>query len=191
MIFSMIAATEDENDHAFMLSLYNDYYRLVRKTIYGVTHDPKDIEDLINDTFLKLLEKTSLMKTLTRCQTVTYVVCTARSIAINFIRHRDVEKKHTFLGGGEDLSESLLDPENILEDRIVRREELNSLSSAVLKLPEKQRDLLYAKYIFEKNDAEIAKTLGISPDSVRQYLTRARREARRLMEKEMSLDAGI
>ena len=67
---------------------------------------------------------------------------------------------------------------------IIQKEELETLSNAILRLLEKDKDLLYYKYILEMNDVEIAKILSIAPDSVRQYLTRARRKARKLMEKE-------
>ena len=189
MILMMIAAMENEDDKTFMLSLYNEYYGLVRKNIFSITQDYKDIEDLINDTFIRLIGKLPLIRTLDCCKAVAYVVCTSRSIAINFIKHRDVENKHAFFNGDADLFEDLPDPEGTIENRLYEREEIESLCSAILKLPEKQKNLLYFKYILQMNDEEIAKNFGIAPDSVRQYLTRARRDAKRLMEKEMSAHA--
>jgi len=66
----------------------------------------------------------------------------------------------------------------------VKQEELEALSKAIMKLPQSQKDLLYFKYILEMSDKEIAEILRIAPNSVRQYLTRARREAKKLIEKE-------
>ncbi|MDD4621440.1 MAG: sigma-70 region 4 domain-containing protein [Methanosarcina sp.] len=63
------------------------------------------------------------------------------------------------------------------------------MGKAVLRLPPKQKYLLYFKYLLEMNDKDIAEILNISPDSVRQYLTRARRETKKLIDKEMNLDA--
>lgn len=57
----IIAAMAGDDDKAFMLSLYNNYYGLVRKTVYNITHDADNAEDLINDTFIKLIEKISLI----------------------------------------------------------------------------------------------------------------------------------
>jgi RNA polymerase sigma-70 factor (ECF subfamily) len=39
VLFMVIAAIERDDDKAFMLNLYNDYYVLVRKTVYDITHD--------------------------------------------------------------------------------------------------------------------------------------------------------
>jgi len=48
---------------------------------------------------------------------------------------------------------------------------------------------LYFKYILEMHDREIADILNIAPASMRQYLTRVRRKAKDLMNREMNQDA--
>lgn len=182
----IIAAMAGDDDKAFMLSLYNDYYGLVRKTVYNITHDADNAEDLINDTFIKLIEKISLIRTLDSYKTAAYVVYTSRSVAINFIKHQSVQKKHAYYGEDMDLAEKVPSLEDAMEDRIIHQEEIEALGNAILRLPEKQKDLLYFKYILGMADAEIADTFGIAPDSVRQYLTRARREAKKLMDMEVN-----
>ena len=52
------------------------------------------------------------------------------------------------------------------------------------RLPEEDRLALEAKYILQLDDRQIARQLGIKPASVRMRLTRARRLARKEMEKE-------
>ena len=182
MISIILAAIEDDDDRSFILSLYKDYYALVRSTVYKVMCCENDIDDLVEDTFLKLIKKIPLLRTFDCCKTASYVVYTARSVAINFIKHRDVQQKHTFYGENTDVADELIVPEDILEESYFLREELGSLSDAVLRLPEREKDILYFKYILEKTDSEIAEDLSISPGSVREYLTRARRDARKLME---------
>jgi RNA polymerase sigma-70 factor (ECF subfamily) len=39
MIMIILATLEDDSDKVFMLNLYKNYYGLVRKTIYNITHD--------------------------------------------------------------------------------------------------------------------------------------------------------
>lgn len=181
----VIAAMEGDDDKDFMMNLYNEYYGLVRKTVYSITHDAFNTDDLINDTFIKLIEKISLIRTLDSCKTAVYVVYTSKSVAINFIKHRDVQKKYAFYGGDMDLVEKVPSHEDTIEDMIIHQEEIEEMGNAILKLPGKQKDLLYFKYILEMNDAEIADTFGIASDSVRQYLTRARRKAKELMDTEV------
>lgn len=189
VIMMIVAAIVGEDDKAFMLNLYRDYYGIVRKTVYNITHDADNVEDLINDTFMKLIEKISLIRTLDSCKIADYVVHTSRSVAINFVKRRDVQKKHAYYGEDMDLAGKVPSLENTTEDRIIHQEEMEEIRNAILRLPKKQKDLLYFKYILGMTDAEISETFGIVPGSVRQYSTRARREAQKLMDKEMSMRA--
>lgn len=188
LVISLLTAiSELENDDkAFMLDLYKNYYSLARKTIFSITHDTKEIEDLINDIFIKLIEKISLIRSFDCCKTTAYVVYTIRSVTINYIKHKKVENRHMYYSEDIDIAEDLFDLEYDSEVRIVHQEEIGLLCDVITKLPEKEKDLLYFKYVLEMKDNEIANILGIAPNSVRQYLTRARRDAKKLMEKEMS-----
>ncbi|AFQ45259.1 RNA polymerase sigma factor [Desulfosporosinus meridiei] len=185
MVMMIIAVLADDSDKAFALNLYHDYYGLVRKTIYNITHDLDNLEDLINDTFLKLVDKISLIRTLNSCKTAAYVFYSSRSVAINFIKHRDVETKHLYYGEESDLAKSIPDGEDTIVDKIIQQEEIEKMGNAILKLPENQKELLYFKYILDMDDREIAPILNIAPDSVRQYLTRARKNAKKMIGKEM------
>ncbi len=87
MILLIITALENDDDRTFMIRLYKDYYGLVRKTVFNFTREAQDVEDLINDTFIKLIGKVSLIRTLESCKLAAYVVYTSKSVAINFIKH--------------------------------------------------------------------------------------------------------
>ncbi len=187
MVFATIAALADHDDRAFMLGLYQDYYGLVRHTLGSLVYDPASMEDLINDTFIKLIEKTGLLRTLECRRLAAYVVYTARSVAINFLRRKNVRSKYVFFTEDVEAVASRVETGESVEDLIVSRQEINELWSAILQLPERQKDLLYFKYMLEMDDAAIAEVLLISPASVRQYLTRARRAAKELMNQEVNL----
>lgn len=190
MVNMVITAMKDDDSKVFMMDLYYDYYGLVRKTIYNITHEMDNLEDLINDTFIKIIEKISLIRTLESCKTAAYIVYTSRSVAINFIKHSNVQKKHTYYGTETDLAEDLPSREETIEDRIIHQEEIEEMGSAILDLPKKQKDLLYFKYILEMDNGKIAEILGIASVSIRQYLTRARRNAKQIMDKEMNRHAN-
>lgn len=182
----LLASIKDDEDRLFILNLYQEYYGLVRSSILKITHDMDHVEDLINDTFIRLIGKVSVLRNLNSCKTATYVVYTARSVAINFIKRRDVMNKHMYYGAEEDIAEKASIYEAV-EESILRKEEIEEMVQAIGKLPERERDLLYFKYILEMNDEQIGQILGIATASVRQYLTRSRRKARELMDKERNL----
>ncbi|HQE22690.1 MAG TPA: sigma-70 family RNA polymerase sigma factor [Syntrophomonadaceae bacterium] len=189
MVMMAIESMDNDNDKAFMLSLYHDYYGLVWKTVYNITRDAGHAEDLVNDTFIRLIEKISVIRKLDSCKLAAYVVYTSRSVAINFIKHRDVQSKYAYYGKELDLQEEIPSLEESIEEKIIYQEKIEVLVNAILKLPEKYKNLLYFKYVLEMDDREIAGILRIAPNSVRQYLTRARRKAKELMDKEMDTRA--
>ena len=182
ILIVMMAALTCPDDRSLMLGLYQDHYSLVRKVIYGITRDASSVEDLINDTYIKLIRNISTLRTLNCCKTVAYLVYTARSVAINFIIRRDVQNKHGYYGEDADLAEKITDLAATVEETVIRQVGVDEMYKVLLSLPEKHKDILYFKYILEMDDAEIADTLQITPASVRQYLTRARRAARQGMQ---------
>ncbi len=186
ILFAAIAGLDDDYDRAFILDLYKNYYGLARKTVFNITHQTDDIEDLINDSFIKLIDRISLIRTLDCCKMTAYVVSTIRSVAINYIKHKKVEHKHLYYSEYSDMTNDPFIFEDDSEARLIRREEMDLLRDGISMLLEKEKDLLYFKYILEMKDNDIAEILGIAPNSVRQYLTRARRNAKKLMEKETS-----
>ena len=188
MLVAAISQLSD-SDRDFMLNLYKSYYNLARKNIFSITHSKEDIEDLINDVFIKLIEKTDLLRTFDSCKTTTYIVYTIRSVSINYVKHKAVEMKHLYFSESMDILEDCPDSEGGLEVRLIRQEEIRLLEKAMSLLPQSQKDLLYFKYLLDMSDKEIADVLGIAANSVRQYLTRARRSVKKLIEKETNCNA--
>lgn len=179
----------EDDERAFMLDLYKNHYGLVRKNIYRITHSYDEIEDLLNEVFIKLIEKISTLCTFDCCRLASYIVYTSKSVAINYLKHKSIENKHLYYSDIMDLiGEDVKVPENSSEERYLRQEDIQMLRDVVIRLPQQQKDLLYYKYILEMSDEEISKILGIAANSVRQYLTRARRNAKSLIEKEAAKD---
>lgn len=184
-LFATIATLTDADDRAFMLDLYQKYYGLVRSNICRVTRGNDCLEDLVNDTFIRLIERISIIRALDCCRLNTYVVLTSKRVAINYLRRREVQNQHISWVDDIEAAAGSMSVDDTLEERIISGDEYVSLKVALQQLPEQLRDVLFFKYYLEMDDREIAQELLISPDSVRQYLTRARRSARQLMQKEV------
>lgn len=172
----------DPKNHSFIMTLYQDHSALVRYTIYKITCDKNTVDDLVNDAFIKLMEKVNVLRSLSCHKMVTYVVYTARSVAINYIKHRDVQKKHTYYGSDADMSEKIVDLAATIEEKVVSSETIADMRQAMLDLPEKYREVLNQKYLVGLKDADIAELLEIKSTSVQKYLARARREMKRRMQ---------
>lgn len=180
MILTMITAIENDSDRDFMIDIYDRYEKLIRRTIYKIVRNSYDTEDIAQDVFIKLIGNISTIRNLSCHKMFAYVVNTSRSTTINFIKHRDVVRKHTFSGNGNDLSADLEGLSVEFEEQLIHQIDVELLSVAIQKLPDQQKSILFDKYLLEKSDAEISKGMGIAESSVRQYLKRARTAARKL-----------
>lgn len=69
-----------------------------------------------------------------------------------------------------------------VEERVLKREDLRIVQREMLRLPEKERKALQYKVYDNKKDSEIAALLGISENSVRKYIGRARKKLRKAIE---------
>lgn len=185
MIPFAILAVADEDDRAFITSLYINYRALMRKHALSVLKSSQDVEDIINDAFVCLIDRTALLKNMDSCTLPSYIVSTVRRVAIDFIKHRDVASKHIYLGQLEDALEAIikvddgLDFERFIDNREAARTAVKQLNE----LSERDRTILECKYILDMSDKDIASLLNIQSQSVRQYLTRARRNAMELLRK--------
>ena len=65
--------------------------------------------------------------------------------------------------------------EGSVDDHILQTAEVEVLQKGIARLHPRERTLLLIKYVDEKNDKEIASILNIGQDSVRVYLSRARK----------------
>ena len=177
MIFLNI---ENEKDRLFAETLYEKYYVLIKNTIYGIlkTNDD-DISDLIQDVFVKLIEKISLLQSFHVNILNSYVHVAAKNIALDYIKLRNKKSDMTYFGE-DDVIESIGDENNLPDELYIIREEQENLYKILKQLSEKNKLLLQLKYFYEMSDKDIAKIFDISPDSVRIYISRARQTAYKL-----------
>ena len=162
-----ILAIRDDDDRAYMTRLFVKYQRLMYRTIYDILGDKWTKEDVLQTTLLRLIDH---LDTLRRLEPEGL----AGDIAV-----RD-SGRHPWLP--LDGEPEVPDERQEVEDRVLRRLELDALAQVWPRLDENTRWLLEARYILDYSDGELARELGVKPDSVRMALTRARRKARRLME---------
>ncbi len=91
------------------------------------------------------IENISLIRTLESCKIAAYIVYTSKSVAINYIKRRNVQNKHICYGKGTYLAEKITGYGDVIEDKIIRQEEIKDLGIAISRLPEKQKNLLFFK----------------------------------------------
>lgn len=175
-----IASLQNEEERAFMAKLYSDHKKLMYAKAFSIVRDHAQAEDVVGEACIALIDKISLIRAMSGYTLRAYVVSTIRNTAINFVVRRDRQSRYAFLDDGDALGGVRSSGPEVL-DTLVRREQIDAMKRAILRLPEHERTAITMKYLDQMSDREIADTLGIGPDSVRSCLMRARRHVKEQM----------
>lgn len=183
MLF-LLFTIDNETEKEFIYNLYIKYYPIMKKKAYEITRDISVTDDLIHEAFIKLMNKISVLRTLDCCKQASYIVNTIKNISISYVRKRYAIKNKQIMGDDNDASETIPDTEITIEEAYIKKEQYKILALTMSKLSERDRNLLYNKYIFELSDKEISELMDIPVNNIRQYLVRARKRALKLLENE-------
>jgi RNA polymerase sigma-70 factor (sigma-E family) len=153
--------------------LYGQHYlSLVRLAVFLV-HDRGTAEEVVQDSFLamhsawgRLRDNNKALTYLRRC-----VVNRSRSV----LRHRMVVDRNT-PSAAPDLPSAEHGALSLLER--------SAVVSALLSLPQRQREALVLRYYGDLSEAQIAASMGISKGAVKSHTARAMEALRAILEME-------
>ena len=186
MIPYCIMVIEDDNDREFMTSLYINYKNLMFSEICKIVKTDFDADDVMQDVLEKLIDKIPLLRSRNRDQLVNYIISACKYTALNYIRDNRDNLQTTF-DDFLDLYDSDHDGHEI-ELHIIRDEELQALRRILSQMDERSQCLLKGYYFLNKSTSELGAELGIKPDSIRMLLTRARKKAFELLQKDIGVE---
>lgn len=174
MIFfpSAIMAMPSGDDRDFMEWLYKQHYRLMFSTAWKIFRDKATVEDVVSDSCLALMKKLPLLRNIERNKLSVYIVFTVRNTALNYY----VKQKRTniYIVSGENVEVEAIADKLKLEEKVLLEDELERVWKAIMQLPEKEQQIMRMKYAMEMPDDEIADKVGLSINSIRKYVSRAR-----------------
>ena len=177
---SILAMTPGE-DRLFLEGLYTQYGDLMYRVALHLLRAHPEAEDVVSDACLKLIEKIERLRTLDEDTLRAYIVTTVRNTAFNRLSRRARERGVSFLDGGEAIS-GVAGPDDV-EDAVILRADQVQLRQALAKLSQRDRWVLEMRYLADQDDRQMARALGIAPDSVRSCLHRARQRLRAILGK--------
>jgi len=181
MFLVLISILENEEDVIFLTELYERYYPIMKRKAFDVSHDYAVVEDMVQESFVKLIDKISTLRSLEPNKLAPYLVHTTQNVTLNYIKQRKRTLNKTHIGINDDGVDLIADDQPTLEDMYSLKEDYQHIGEIISGLSERDQQLLYNKYMLELSDKEIAVTLDIKEANVRSYLTRARRRAMKLL----------
>ena len=165
---------ENVDDSTYVQMFYKAYHKLLYREVRKYLDSSEDVDDIVQDSVVKLIENLDTVRSLSPGRQVSYAVTATRNLAINLLIH---QKRITF--ESLDNLEPYVKDSNDLETQVEHLEEFRLFHTVCKQISVEIRLLLERKYILRQTDAEIAADLGIRPESVRMRLTRAKRIAAR------------
>lgn len=167
-------------DKDMLRQFYRRYADEIYLYLYSLCKSRETAEDLMQEVFLKAL--LSLPDQNENLRAWLYKV--ARNACFNELRNRKRELQSEHI---EDISTSARESlqENSsdnLVDELIRSEQRRFLYEAMLKLPDRQREILELFYFSELSIKEIAEIMRLTSQNVRVLAYRAKKKLREYME---------
>lgn len=179
MIPLIILTIEDDDDRDYMSDIYTSYNRLMYSQIQQITNDGWATEDIMQSVLIKLIDKISLLRTLTKPKLINYIITASQNTALNYLRSKSTSADLFY----EDELNNVADQTANIEERILFNDVIRDFNNAWELLDDRNKRLLRMKYILDKTNDEIAQELKMKPESVRMALTRARKIIKENMER--------
>lgn len=144
----------------------------------------EDCEDMVQEATVRLINNIPSLRQLGRNKTAKYIALTIRSVFMDNEKRKRGDKT-LFLS--DEMLEALIKAEVLIADSIP---DLSArMEVELLKISLEPRDwlVLEGRYLMGYTQEELAPKLGVSPDSVRMRLFRARENAKRILQRQVKI----
>lgn len=174
MFFMVI---ESEGDRDKVEFLYLKYRMLLYKVAYDVLHEINDSQDCVHETFIRVIKNLHKIDMDEEKRTRNFLVVICKRIALNKL------KKPDMLSYDDELeiedSRQFANPEKFY----ISNETICEISAAIDKLPNDHKTALIMQQKYEFSRDEIAGLMGVSVNTVKKWLSKARSGVRSSMER--------
>lgn len=156
-------------DKEKLKAIYESYKNRMYIVACRILGDPYKAEDAVHDAFLAINRNIKKLGEVESVSTASYVTKAVKNTALNMIKKQGREVTLTI----DELSEKT--DEDTLEE-ICTKENYRAVIKGIMNLPEKYRDVLSLYYFNELSVKEIADTLSRKESTVKQQLSRGRKQ---------------
>ncbi len=175
MLIYGFSTLESEDDRQLLTELVSRYESSMYNIAKYFVKSDVDAEDVVSESFLKILENFSKYKALPRNGREGWIVVIVKNTSLDLLRR---SKRISWLEDQveEPAVETDMDSELAYAD----------LVDAIRSMPESYREIMELKYVLEWSNVEIAKHLGVSENVVGARLFRAREKLKQQLRQEGS-----
>ena len=174
-IISLLVAKDETG-----LTLFkNKYDKLLRYVISGILNGHEsDIEECLNDTYLKLWDNASTYD-FHKASLKNYSVVIARNLAINRLRQ---VSRYSFIEPYEESEAAINNlpgkSSDNPEEALITKENIQTIKTLISKIKGTDRKILELKFFYMQDSASIAKILGLTVSAVDNRMYKLRKKLR-------------
>lgn len=134
MLLLLISTCENDDSKTYLKKLYMCYYPIMKKKANSIVGHPEVVDDLIQEAFIKLIPKISLLRSMNCYKTTSYIVNTIKHVCIDYVRKDIQRSQNTYSGLDNDLAEQIPDLQATTEENYMKSEDYDALERAMLVL---------------------------------------------------------
>ena len=161
----LIFNTEEEKEKISVI--FRDYADFMMRTARRILKNDQDAEDVVQEAFLYIADNLDKINTSDRQKTMSYLAITTEHKAIDLIRKRHADVSF------EEYESTLMSATTWTEDE--------TLSAALLALPQEYRELLLLRFLYGYSTREIANLLHRSYAASAQMIHRAKQRLAQIL----------
>ena len=180
MIPIVSMANEGESDRDYITGLFLKNKRSMYAIALKIVKEHHTACDMVSESCLKMIEKISYLRQISAQKQTLYILSIVKNTSLMYLRQRRSEKSYLV---DEQMLDCIAASQNDLDAALISEAESQVMRQALKRLKPRERDLLEMKYFSQLDDEAICRQLRISKNSVRYYLTLARRALRNEIEK--------
>lgn len=176
LLFLSLLDTEEEKTK--FEKIYNCYRSKMMFTAYGILHNRQDAENIVQDSFIALIENLEKIQEVSCHKTWNYIVTIVKNKSFNLLKQK---KKVLPSDMDEELEKADGDQKN-LGEMAEEQEMAEVLAELIKELPFPYKEVLYLQYVNGMDQQSIAEVLDKSHDNIRQISLRARSKLKKRLE---------
>ena len=173
MLIIYISMLETEEDKDIFIQLHDEYSGVMFNRAYSILRDTALAEDVVQESFIRILKKFEKIEKKKCPQTRKYFVNIVRTISIDVYRKNKKQQTISFDEFEATIIDEFANTEDILEGK--------ELETYLLKLPKSYYIIMSLKYDDGYSYKEIAQILSITEENVKKRLLRARTKLREIL----------
>lgn len=156
-------------DQAAAARLVNDYARMVGTVIWRATGDDGVVEDLAQETFLRVFRALAYFDSRGKLSTWIYTI--AHRVAIDHLRRNSRRRETALPDGSEEMPADFATP----EEELAQAELCAVVQREMARLPEMYRLALQYTAMEELDGRTVAAMMGIPPGTLKTYVFRGKK----------------